>query len=101
MKKGITRENTDIMNADFPVFLSSLRSISSPINNMIKKIAIVEISSRFSFGMIIPNMVGPSIMPASSSPAKDGCLNLRNNSPRSLAAASNITILTNICSSSK
>ena len=100
MKNGIIKANADIMNADFPIFLSSLRSISSPMNNMIKKIAIVEISSRFSSCVIIPNNVGPSIIPASNSPPKAGCLNLRNTSPNNLAAASKITMLINMDSNS-
>ena len=80
------------MNADFPAFFISLKSISSPMKSITKNIAMDEINSRSSVGKTKPNIVGPRIIPASNSPPNAGCFILLKSSPKILAPASKITI---------
>ena len=86
------------MNADFPAFLISLQSISSPMTSMTKNSAMDEINARSSEGKTKPNIVGPRIIPASNSPPNAGCFILLKSSPKILAPASKITIEMKICS---
>ena len=97
------RENAmqDSIPARIPAFLISRGSISRPARNIRKNTPRSDKTVRLSFGFTKDSTEGPIIIPANSSPTRDGRLNLWKTSPSSRAATSIMTTLTNSCSVAK